>query len=287
MVINKVHCPFAFSHAYQTIGIFTSRIIELSDASIHHIEFHSKIQCQSIFSSISNTAPKYITISVVILNHGEVCTSIGIIVIHVRHVESLAIVITEAIVLHDIHHPLGISTEHLTHFFLTMRQITSCPIIRFTIITIFLSTSSFSPTILIRIPFHLIVLGDITTIYLEISIFTKILFVERAPPIFTFYMIHNHIGNHLSAAIMKLFYQILQLSTLSPITVLIAILLRMIAYSTRRQCRWWQPNKVEVRGNLFRFLLQIPPARTSIVFILIRIPIESLQHHIRACRWYR
>ena len=217
VVIDKIDCPPALALSYQAVRRLTSCIIKFRNTIIQYIVLHSKIKCQSILTSILNTPPKLARIAFVILYHREEGSSMLIIIIHVRHVKTLAVIIAKAIVVHHVNHPLSIRTAHLTYRFAIVCEIACIAIVSFTSISIISRPCCFPPAIVIRIPIHLISSTNIATIYLKFAILTEILFIETAPSILTTHMVYHHICNHLGTSIVKHLNQVLQLCTCSPI----------------------------------------------------------------------
>ena len=57
VVVYEVDCPLAFAYTNQSIGVLTLRIVKVGDATVHDIEFHTKVESIGVLVCIANGIP--------------------------------------------------------------------------------------------------------------------------------------------------------------------------------------------------------------------------------------
>ena len=195
-------------------------------------------------------------------------------------IESIALVISETVVMHHITHPFEVGYEHLLHIYIVMTPVTrAVPVLAI----VHVARRSAVAVSCIRIEIHLIVRTDIRLIRIEHTILAEIHLIEIAPrtPVRT--MVDHDIRHHFGTRVVKRADQRFQFCASSPIGVLVTILLRMItraiAVCTRRK-----PYIIEIPAQLGCLRRQSGPFSVAILAHTrrtrtIRLVVKSLHHH--------
>ena len=136
---------------------------------------------------------------------------------------------------------------------------------------------------------HLVRAADPRSIRFERTIRAEIQLREFAPAADGCSVVNHDIGNYTCAVLMEGLNHLLQFLLRAPIAVQVAVVRRDITRSAGRLRHRRQPDQVEpftqlLCGRTAVAVQMIDPLGTAITLILIAVPIESLDHHVRTLR---
>ena len=293
VVIDKGHSVLSHTGTQHT-ACLTAVIIEGCNTVIERIVLTREIKRHRVTLCVVDglldsayTGPQ--------LHERDVRTACTVVVADMTCMEALAVVVTETVVVHHVDQPFGVSAAHLTYVLLVMRQVTCSGVVRL-VLTVIARTvircsrsgiPALSSILFATLHVHLIRLAYPRAIRLIYTVLAEVLHCEVAPAAHGLEVVNHHVGYHFRTAVMECCNQRLQITTATPVAVLVRVLSRVITRSAG-VCTRREPYQIEVCTDLTRLCDQGFPARVTVqirsalrVVILVAVVIEALQQYIR------
>ena len=232
MAIDEGDCMVAITTAEQTVAqcviVVPEVVVPTWDMTItEDVPPGIEVKRHNITIGLRNAPLDLIGVTIA-LHEGDAWAGCLVIVIMVPVVETVTLIITEAVVANFGSHPLEISLEHILNVHIVMTPV-ACAI---PVGTIIFGAGSFTVVIACgRIGIHLIVLTDIRSIGLELTIRRKVKFRESKPTISTCTVVDHDIRHHFRTYRMDGVNQFFQFRLRAPVGILVTIVFGMITHS--------------------------------------------------------